>query len=85
MSIGCQVSEKYANRLATARMDRAAEVQASADWLDRLAMQFRLAMTSRIPMGFEDEAGFHFGAEPAEAPRRQAPEAKTISTNSYPI
>jgi hypothetical protein len=81
MSIGCQVSEKYANRLATARLDRAPEVRENADWLDRLARQFRLAMTSRIPMGFEDEAGFHFGDEPGH----QAPEAKTISTNPYPI
>ena len=59
MNIGCQNSGKSGDRLATARLDRAAAVYDEADWLVGWPSN-SLAMTSQVPMGFEDEAGFHY-------------------------
>jgi hypothetical protein len=82
MNIGCQISEESASRLATARLDRAPAAYDDADWLDRAATQFRLAMTLQIPVGFEDEAGFHYGVPTGAAEnRRHAPNPENMLTN----
>jgi hypothetical protein len=85
MSIGCHVSNKSASPLATARADRRPELQASADWLDRLARQFRAAMIFQIPVGFQDEAGFHCGDYQTEEPVFPTNASETTLSNSHPF
>ena len=81
MHIGCQVSKKIVNRLATARLDGEPGVQSEADWLARVARQFRQAMFIQIPEGYEDEAGFHCGADPVQASRLSATEPHSYLTS----
>ena len=81
MNIGCQVSKKNVNRLATARLEGEPGVQTEADWLARVARQFRLAMFFQIPEGYEDEAGFHQGAEQAQEINLPASEPHNFLTN----
>jgi len=85
MSIACHVSNKRANHLATARADRGPEVQASSDWLDRIARQVRAAMIFQIPVGFQDEAGFHCGDFHTGEPSFPTTASETILTNSHPF
>jgi hypothetical protein len=61
MSSGCQTPENSASRLATARADRGSAVQNNSGRLDQPVGQFRLATLFQIPVGYEDEAGFHCG------------------------
>lgn len=66
MNIGCPVSKKNLNRLATARLDREPEVQSQADWLVRAARQLRAALSLQIPVGFQDDTGFYCGDPQAQ-------------------
>lgn len=66
MNIGCQTTGGNVSCVATARFDREAAAKNSSDWLDRAAARFRLAMTLQIPVGYEDEEGFHCGMHHAE-------------------
>jgi hypothetical protein len=61
MNFGCHFSKKCTNRLATARYDREPAVQNHAAWMERVAAQLRQAITPQVPVGFEDETGFHCG------------------------
>ena len=49
-----------------ARLDRGFAKRESAEqnlenWLHQVAVKIGLALSRRIPVGFEDEAGFHLG------------------------
>jgi hypothetical protein len=74
MIIGRQASEKRASRLATARFDRESAAPDAASWL---------AMTLQIPVGFEDEAGFHCGVQQTQEHRLQASTPENLYTNPH--
>jgi hypothetical protein len=78
MNIGCRISEKRAARLAKTRDDREPSVQDDADWLDRIAVQFRLARILQVPVGFEDETGFHPGVPWIQETQPPVAELKNI-------
>jgi hypothetical protein len=65
MILDCKLSGACAARLATARLDRefVAEKADAGGWIDRAVAQFRPAICFRIPVGFQDEAGFHCGIQ----------------------
>jgi hypothetical protein len=65
--IGCNSSEGCAARPATARLDREFDAAQPEGWLDRAAAQFRAAITFNIPVGYENETGFHCGVQRAPA------------------
>jgi len=71
MNSAGQASEGSASVLATARYDRESAGAAGAENLIRIARQFRRAMILKIPIGYEDDTGFHRGepqAQPAAPP-----------------
>jgi hypothetical protein len=58
-----------------ARLDRGFAERASAEqnlenWLHQVATKIGLALYRRIPVGFEDEAGFHLGVQPVHGETR---------------
>jgi len=59
MTIGCPISEKCAAQMAAAPNP--------AGWLERGMVRLFAAMHFEIPVGFEDELGFHLGV-PAGKP-----------------
>ena len=73
MNFGRQESEKC----ATATLARNGETFTGSshhdDWLHQAAARFRSAITLQIPVGYQDEAGFHcgqprgYGAPPTDA------------------
>jgi len=83
MNSGCQVSEKYSNRLVPERFDRTAALPDAAQWLARVATQVRLAVIAPIPVGFEDEAGFHYGMPRSQANRRPVPKPVFTNANQF--
>ena len=55
---------------ATARLDRRFAEREFVErnlenWLHQVAGKIRFAISRRIPVGFEDETGFHLGVQPA--------------------
>jgi len=82
MIFGDNRSEKSATRSATARLDRGFTGGESGEALEHAAAQFRAAIFFPIPEGYEDEAGFHFGA-----PARENEARITSLTDSgyYPL
>jgi hypothetical protein len=62
MSFG-KASETSASRLATARYDdRESAGGGASEALSRIASALKLARVLRVPVGYEDETGFHCGA-----------------------
>jgi len=61
MHVGGQDVKKGEGRMATARADRESQAESMSDWLSRTASQLRLGRILRVPVGYEDEAGFHCG------------------------
>ena len=64
-----QVLEKQVLVAGPVRLDRGFAGRESAgqsleDWLYQVAGKIGLALFRRIPVGFEDEAGFHLGVPP---------------------
>jgi hypothetical protein len=60
---------------ATARLDRGfAEAESAGRnleyWLHQVVGNIRFAVSRRIPVGFEDQTGFHLGVQPAGADHR---------------
>ena len=49
---------------ATARLDREFAGWNRKQWLRQIVGKIRLAIIWRIPVGFEDETGFHLGVQP---------------------
>jgi hypothetical protein len=70
---GSQILRKNVSTVATARLDRGfTEPDLDRDveqdlthWLHQVTGRIHLAINRRIPIGFEDETGFHFGVQPA--------------------
>lgn len=82
MSLGCQVSEERSSRLATARSDRESAVRNGSDSLNQAARQFRLAMIFQIPVGYEDDTGFHRGVQRVQEAVPDSP-PEMILTDKY--
>jgi hypothetical protein len=61
MNVGCQVSEKCAACLATARSAPGSADLPGQDFLDRATAHFRSNIAFQVPVGFEAEDGFHCG------------------------
>ena len=69
MMTGSQILRNRVSAGATARLDRGITEPESAErnlenWLHHVAGKIRLAISRRIPVGFEDETGFHVGTQP---------------------
>jgi hypothetical protein len=65
MMTGSQIMRGRVSAAATARLDRGFAGQDRNGWLRQVAGKIRLTLNRRIPIGFEDETGFHLGGEPA--------------------
>jgi hypothetical protein len=61
MSLGRQASESAENRLTTVRVDRTSVLGEAAETPERMTGSFRLATILQIPVGYQDESGFHCG------------------------
>jgi hypothetical protein len=86
MMTGSQILRNPDSAGATARLDRGfaepdldqfAE-QDLIHWLHRVGGKIRLAVSRRIPVGFEDETGFHLGVQPVHADERRERERAGI-------
>lgn len=55
---------------ATARLDREFTGWEGKSWLRQFAGKIHLAIVWRIPVGFEDETGFHLGVQPRRKDER---------------
>jgi hypothetical protein len=80
----CQAAEEHASQLATARLDRQSAASDSADRRDRSAVQSRIAMMLRIPVGYQDETGFHCGVELVQEAHLVS-EPENRFSNPYPF
>jgi len=68
MSLGRKALAHLASRLATARSDqRESAGESGIESLDRPAKMFGLATLLQVPVGYEDELGFHCGQPQVEA------------------
>ena len=65
MVTGSQIMRNRISAAGTARLDRGFASQDRNDWLRQVAGKICLAINRRIPVGFEDETGFHPGVQPA--------------------
>jgi hypothetical protein len=84
MKLSGQAAENQASRLATARYDSASADAGGSNNSSRTASPFSLTTILQIPVGYEDEHGFHRG-EPRvqEIPSFFEPENSTPSTSTY--
>jgi len=62
MNMNGQIAEQGACQMATARLDRSA-TEGSSRRRIWPAVPSRIAMLLRIPVGYQDETGFHCGEE----------------------
>jgi hypothetical protein len=74
MVTGSQIMRNRISAAGTARLDRGFTSQNRDDWLRQVAGKIRLAINRRIPVGFEDETGFHLGVQSARENDRVAGE-----------
>ena len=81
MILDCKISDKSAARSATARFDREFGNN-DEGWLDRAAAQFRSAIIFQIPVGYQDETGFHCGIQ--HPPERISISAEREDEHSHP-
>ena len=63
MMIGSHVIPEQVPVAATARLDRKFASRDRKDWLRQIRSKIQLAIIWRIPVGFEDETGFHLGVQ----------------------
>jgi hypothetical protein len=84
MSNGYQVPKKCANPLATARLDRESAGQGDSGSPEQAKLQYRLATILQVPVGYEDDTGFHCGQPQIEEIRPETQSGNTFS-NPYPI
>jgi len=73
MSLGRQASEIGECRLTTVRVDRKSTTGTGAETRGRMTGPFRLATILQIPVGYQDESGFHRG-EPRDLEAESHPE-----------
>jgi hypothetical protein len=67
MSLGRKALAHLASRLATARCDQRESADASSgESPNRPAKRFGLATLLQVPVGYEDELGFHCGQPQVE-------------------
>jgi hypothetical protein len=66
MNIGCQTSSKCAAQSATARLDREFAAQTVGGWFDLARTKIQTAAIFQVPVGYEDDAGFHCGIQRLE-------------------
>jgi hypothetical protein len=69
MMTGSQMLQDRVSAGATARLDREFTEPEFADkslenWLHQIVGKIHFAIGRRIPVGFEDETGFHLGVQP---------------------
>jgi hypothetical protein len=84
MNLDAQALNEGASRLATARYDRESANQ-DAGGTARAGHPLRLAMIFKIPVGYQDEAGFHQGEPRVQktAPWFEPEAENTERTNTY--
>jgi hypothetical protein len=63
MILDCKLSKTCTARLATARLDREFVADNSAGFVGWAAAQFHSTITFRIPVGYQDDTGFHCGIQ----------------------
>ncbi len=86
---GSQTRRDRISAGATARLERGLTEPEFAErtlenWLQQVTGKIRLAISRRIPVGFEDETGFHPGVQPAGEDNRMAWErADMIGDEEY--
>jgi hypothetical protein len=66
MITSSQILGNKISAAATARLDREFVGQDRSRWLYQVVRKIRLGVIWRIPVGFEDETGFHLGVQPAQ-------------------
>lgn len=76
-------SEKRPASLRAARLDREPEAQARADWLKRAAAKLCSVFTTQIPVGFEDETGFHSDVLWTQEQRLQTTDPNNVKTDKF--
>ena len=85
MSIGFQVLKKCTNQLATARYDRESAVQGDSHLPGQNSIQSCLDTILEVPVGYEDELGFHCGQPQAQEIHQPVSEPENIFANPYPF
>jgi hypothetical protein len=73
-----QILEEQVSVAGPARLDREFTGRHRNTWLFQVAGKIRLALYRRIPVGFEDETGFHLGAQSTGADGRMNWERASI-------
>jgi hypothetical protein len=81
MMMGRQILREGVSAGATGRLDRGFTEPDLTHWLHQVAGRIRLAVSRRIPVGFEDETGFHPGVPPGCADDRKHREQAGMSTD----
>jgi len=74
MNFGRRLSEKCATATLAQEDETFTGSRQHDDWLHKAAAQFRLAITLQIPVGYQDEAGFHYVTRHECDPQRTAEE-----------
>ncbi|HUA36869.1 MAG TPA: hypothetical protein VMA35_00560 [Candidatus Sulfopaludibacter sp.] len=74
MMTGSQILRNRVSAGATARLDRGFVAPESVEvnlqhWLHQIVGKIGFAISRRIPVGFEDETGFHLGVQPGDEDR----------------
>ena len=65
-----QILQEQVSVACPARLDREFTDRHWNTWLFQVAGKIRLALYRRIPVGFEDETGFHLGAQSGDTDGR---------------
>jgi hypothetical protein len=82
MNLSVQVMGESAGRMATTRHNREAARQGGFDRPDRRGQSLRLGMIFKIPVGYQDETGFHRG-EPRMEKSLPVLDPEKNETNAY--
>jgi hypothetical protein len=83
MVSGCKHSKKHPSRPKPARVDREPGAPTKTAWLRRVAVKFCSAITMQVPVGFEDETGFHSGVLWTQGNPLQTSDPKTMRTPKF--
>ncbi|HLZ55080.1 MAG TPA: hypothetical protein VKS19_11420 [Verrucomicrobiae bacterium] len=83
MMTGSQILRNRVRAGATARLDRKLAEPVPAErhlenWLHQIAGRIRLAIRRQIPVGFEDDTGFHLGVQTIGEHHRMAWERASL-------